>query len=107
MMGQEDVVGIQRRDEAALRGVDAGVAGGAAALVFLAHETDARIVQAFHHGAGIVAGTVIDHDDLEILAGLDQNGPQRGAQHGGAIEHRHDYGKVRRGHGPRVLGAQG
>ena len=39
MMGQEDIVGIQRRDIAAAGRVDGGVARRAAALVFLADES--------------------------------------------------------------------
>ena len=46
MMRQEDIVGIQRRDEASARRVDGGIARRAAALVFLMQQPDARIAEA-------------------------------------------------------------
>ena len=70
MMGQKDVVGIQRRDEAASRRVYSGIAGRAAAAIVLPQIPDARIADRLHHRARVVAGAIIDHDDLEILAAL-------------------------------------
>ncbi len=98
MMGKEDVVRIQRRDEAAARLIDGAVAGGAAALVALAEKADAGIGKGGDRGRRIVAAAVIHHHDLEILASLRQHRGDGLTQRSRPVIDRDDHGEERLAH---------
>ncbi len=83
---------------------DPGIARCAAAAIVLMHEDDARIVEGCHGRRGIVMRSVVDHDDLEILAGLVEHGPDRLAHLAGAVVDRNDDAEERV-HGARQIGA--
>src|SRR5581483_2452329 len=57
----------------------------AAARIGLADVTKTRIVKGVDHIAGIVARTIVDHDDLEILESLRAHGLDRGPQFGRSV----------------------
>src|SRR5690348_6424750 len=90
-MGEKNIVGIQRRDEAAPGAIDRGVAGFAAAAIGLGDELNARIAEGFYDRARIIPGAIVHHDDFKILAALGSHGFKRPAQARGAIVNRYDH----------------
>jgi len=70
MRRQKVIVGIEKRDVAAAREIDAGVTCRTTAAIRLRMETDAGIADLLDNASRIVARTVIDDDDLEILFAL-------------------------------------
>jgi hypothetical protein len=81
----EPVVGIERQDQIAARGGDAGVTGGRQAAVFLLQQTDAATGIARDQGTGdipgVVGAAVVDDHQLPARAGLrDHAGDRSGSR---------------------------
>jgi hypothetical protein len=84
-----------------LRDVKAVIARGSATAILLMQNADARIAEAFDDLFGMVAGAIVHHNDLEILASLFEHRPDRSLQNVRAVENGDDDGEER-GHGVRV-----
>ena len=87
------IVGIDRRDELALRHGNAVIARGSHAAIWLLQQFDAGIVSRMKRdeGRGFIGRAIIDNDDLQIAMGLRSNAAQRGIDRIRRVERGDDH----------------
>jgi hypothetical protein len=75
VMGQQQIVTVQKAHHLPPGGQDSGVAGGRDALRRLAVRDDPRVAELLGHLQGGVAGAIVDHHHLQPGIGLRQDRP--------------------------------
>jgi len=94
LLGQPQIVGIEKGDELATRGADTGISGSGGPRVGLIDVSDAGSERG-HSGTDAIRRAVVHHDQLIVAVRLVKDRCQRGMDESFGVVYRNDHAHSR------------